>query len=91
MERNLFAYIWKNNRRDHFVVLAITLASLPFYLLSLDLPKRIINEAILGSAFESGNLLWLLRLPDAGEVMPVPWLCKVPLTQRWMKGHVSVT
>jgi twitching motility protein PilI len=41
-------------------------------------------------AFESGELLWLLRLPDAGEVMPVPWLCKVPLTQRWYNGLVNV-
>jgi twitching motility protein PilI len=41
-------------------------------------------------AVESGNLLWLLRLPDAGEVMPVPWLCKVPLTQRWYNGLVNV-
>lgn len=41
-------------------------------------------------AFETGNQLWLLRLPDAGEVMPVPWLCKVPLTQRWYNGLVNV-
>jgi twitching motility protein PilI len=41
-------------------------------------------------AFETGNRLWLLRLPDAGEVMPVPWLCKVPLTQRWYNGLVNV-
>ena len=41
-------------------------------------------------AFESGGHLWLLRLPDAGEVMPVPWLCKVPLTQRWYNGLVNV-
>jgi twitching motility protein PilI len=41
-------------------------------------------------ALESGDVLWLLRLPDAGEVMPVPWLCKVPLTQRWYNGLVNV-
>ena len=41
-------------------------------------------------AFEAGSHLWLLRLPDAGEVMPVPWLCKVPLTQRWYNGLVNV-
>ena len=41
-------------------------------------------------AFESGKRLWLLRLPDAGEVMPVPWLCKVPLTQSWYNGLVNV-
>lgn len=40
--------------------------------------------------FESGNLLWLVKLPDAGEVMPVPWLSKVPLTHRWYNGLVNV-
>lgn len=41
-------------------------------------------------AVESGGKLWLLQLPDAGEVMPVPWLCKVPLTKRWYCGIVNV-
>jgi twitching motility protein PilI len=41
-------------------------------------------------AFEAGSVLWLLRLPDAGEVMPIPWLCRVPLTQRWYNGLVNV-
>ena len=41
-------------------------------------------------AFEAGNRLWLLSLPDAGEVMPVPWLCRVPLTRRWYCGLVNV-
>jgi twitching motility protein PilI len=41
-------------------------------------------------AFESGNRLWLLNLPDAGEVMAVPWLCRVPLTRRWYCGLVNV-
>jgi len=41
-------------------------------------------------AFETGGRLWLLNLPDAGEVMPVPWLCRVPLTRRWYCGLVNV-
>jgi len=41
-------------------------------------------------AFESGGRLWLLKLPDAGEVMPVPWLYRVPLTRRWYCGLVNV-
>lgn len=41
-------------------------------------------------AFEAGDHYWLLRLPDAGEVMPVPWLCRVPLTKRWYNGLVNV-
>lgn len=41
-------------------------------------------------AFESGGKLWLINLPDAGEVMPVPWLYRVPLTRRWYCGLVNV-
>jgi twitching motility protein PilI len=41
-------------------------------------------------AVEAGNAYWLLRLPDAGEVMPIPWLCRVPLTRRWYNGLVNV-
>lgn len=41
-------------------------------------------------AFETGGRLWLVSLPDAGEVMPVPWLCRVPLTRRWYMGLVNV-
>ena len=37
------------------IILAVVLASLPFYFLSLDLPRKIVNEAIQGRAFESGN------------------------------------
>jgi twitching motility protein PilI len=40
-------------------------------------------------AFESGGRLWLLNLPTR-EVMPVPWLCRVPLTRRWYCGLVNV-
>lgn len=39
---------------------------------------------------ESGNRLWLFQLPDAGEVMPMPWLTRVPLTRRWYNGLVNV-
>lgn len=39
---------------------------------------------------ESGGQLWLFHLPDAGEVMPMPWLTRVPLTQRWYNGLVNV-
>jgi twitching motility protein PilI len=39
---------------------------------------------------ESGGELWLMPLADAGEVMPLPWLTRVPLTQRWYAGLVNV-
>jgi len=61
MQRNIFAYILANKARQQLVILAMTVASIPFYYLSLDLPKRIINQAIDASpdqfprAFELGG------------------------------------
>ncbi|WP_181160996.1 cyclic nucleotide-binding domain-containing protein [Labrys okinawensis] len=50
----LFSYIWQNSRRQQVVVLIVVLASLPFYFLSLDLPRSIVNDAIQGRAFQHG-------------------------------------
>ena len=51
MEPNLFRYIWRHSKRDQILILLVVLASLPFYFVSLDLPKRIVNDAIQGKAF----------------------------------------
>lgn len=44
--------------------------------------------ALLG--FESGGTRWLVELPAAGEVLPVPPLAAVPLTRAWLAGLVNV-
>ncbi len=44
--------------------------------------------ALLG--FESGGRRWLVDLPAAGEVLPLPALAPVPLTQPWLAGLASV-
>ena len=69
MEKSLFRYIWRHSKRDQLIVFAVVLASLPFYFASLDLPRRIVNEAIQGKAFAQGNetapfLQLSLGLPD---------------------------
>jgi len=46
MERSLFAFIWKYSRRDQLYLLAFTLFTFPFLYVTLELPKRIINDAI---------------------------------------------
>jgi putative ABC transport system ATP-binding protein len=51
VESNLFRYAWRHSRRDQIIILASVLASLPFYWMSLELPKRIVNDAIQGRAF----------------------------------------
>jgi putative ABC transport system ATP-binding protein len=55
MDKSLFRYIWQHSRRDQLIICAVVLASLPFYFMSLDLPRRIVNEAIQGKAFEQGQ------------------------------------
>jgi putative ABC transport system ATP-binding protein len=55
MDTSLFRYIWRHSKRDQIVILTIIMASLPFYFAMLDLPRRIVNEAIQGRAFEGGN------------------------------------
>lgn len=55
MERSLFRYIWRHSKRDQIAIFIVVLASLPFYFASLDLPRRIVNEAIQGRAFENGR------------------------------------
>lgn len=46
MEPTLFSFIWKHSKRQQLVLLALTVVSFPFLYVSLELPKRIINDAI---------------------------------------------
>jgi twitching motility protein PilI len=41
-------------------------------------------------AFRAGSASWLVALPDAGEVLPVPALTSVPLTRGWVRGLANV-
>ncbi|MCJ8142509.1 ABC transporter ATP-binding protein/permease [Ancylobacter sp. A5.8] len=69
MAVNFFRYVWQYSRREQIIVLMFVLASLPFYWWSLDVPKRIVNEAIQGSRFGDGQTTarlfdFSLSLPD---------------------------
>ena len=46
MERSLFAFIWKHSKREQFLLLLVTLVTFPLLYATLELPKRIINDAI---------------------------------------------
>ncbi len=39
---------------------------------------------------EAGEKYWLIDLTDTGEVLPVPPLTPVPLTQHWFRGIANV-
>jgi len=55
MDKGVFQFIWRYSKRDQIRIIAIVLLSLPFYFLSLDLPKTIVNEAIQGNGFSEGG------------------------------------
>ena len=55
MNPNLFRYVWQHSRREQIAILILIAASLPFYWFSLDVPKRIVNEALQGEAFTDGK------------------------------------
>lgn len=50
------------------------------------------SEAVSTSrlGLQSGGRHWLLKLDDAGEIIPVPELTPVPLTKSWFLGLVNV-
>ncbi|NWH08192.1 MAG: ATP-binding cassette domain-containing protein [Alphaproteobacteria bacterium] len=70
MDQNLFSYIWRHSRREQIAVIAVVLASLPFYYASLNLPALIVNMPIQGHGFESPGAsqpFFPLSLPWFGE------------------------
>ena len=46
IEPSIFRFIWKHSKRDQLVLLAVTCCLFPLLFLTLELPKRIINDAI---------------------------------------------
>ncbi|MDU0341157.1 cyclic nucleotide-binding domain-containing protein [Bosea rubneri] len=50
-----FGYIWRNSRREQIKLIGVVVLSLPFYYLSLDVPRHIISDALQGQAFVGGR------------------------------------
>ncbi len=51
MEHNLFRYVWRHSKPEQVTILLLVAISMPFYFLSLDLPKQIVNQGIQGKGF----------------------------------------
>lgn len=57
---------------------------------------RRLNEAQAGEAVSArlgvqvGSELWLIRLEEAGEVIPPPLIAPVPLTRPWFRGLTNI-
>lgn len=69
MERNIFGYVWRYSKPQQIIIILLTLASLPFLYILLDLPKYIVNDAIAGKdfpqrvlGFEFGQVEYLMLL-----------------------------
>ncbi len=75
MEPNIFKYVWRHSRAEQLTILLLVLASLPFYYLSLNLPKQIVNQGIQGHGFEqpgSTQTLFRFDLPFGQEIFGEP-------------------
>lgn len=57
IDPRLFRYIWRHSQREQLIILALILLQLPFFWLSLDLPKIIVNDGIQGGVFRDGQTL----------------------------------
>jgi putative ABC transport system ATP-binding protein len=69
LDTNLFRFVWRHSRGEQILILSIILASLPFYFASLDIPKKIVNDALQGRAFKDGRATatlfdWSFTLPE---------------------------
>ncbi len=49
MEKSIFGFIWKYSKKNQLTLLFVTLLTFPILYVTLELPKRIINDAIGGS------------------------------------------
>jgi ABC-type multidrug transport system fused ATPase/permease subunit/CRP-like cAMP-binding protein len=95
MEPSLSSFIWKYSRRDQIVLLAFTIFTFPFLYATLELPKRIINDAIgaedgtvdfFGSQMSQVSFLMVLCFAYLAAVL-VHGLLKMRLNT--MKGVLS--
>ena len=75
MDRNLFKYIWRYSKQDQLFILMLVLGSLPFYFLSLSLPKQIINQGIQGEGYAgpgSTQKYFTITLPGSEKLYGEP-------------------
>lgn len=85
MEPTIFAFIWKYSKRQQILLLIFTLASFPFLFVTLELPKRIINDAI-GSPTNSISLMGI----DLTKVEYLTVLCFAFLAMVLVSGMMKM-
>jgi ABC-type multidrug transport system fused ATPase/permease subunit len=70
MERNLFKFILNFSKRQQLVVLALAAISYPIILITLELPKAIVDEAIGGNTRWASDLFGIQQGAEADERIP---------------------
>ncbi|WP_187430977.1 hypothetical protein ROLI_021990 [Roseobacter fucihabitans] len=85
IEKSLFRYIWKHSKRDQLILLLFTSTLFPFLYLTLELPKRIINDAI--GAQSSRVIVWGYELTQTGYLF---FLCLLFLLCVLMHGLLKM-
>ncbi len=85
IERSLFSFIWKYSKRDQLILLLVTLTLFPLLYLTLELPKRIINDAI-GASSERVEVLGY----DIGQVSFLMVLCGLFLVSVLLHGIMKM-
>ena len=70
MERNLFKFIWMFSKRQQLVVLLLAAISYPIILITLELPKAIVDEAIGGNTRWASGLFGIEQGAEADERIP---------------------
>jgi ABC-type multidrug transport system fused ATPase/permease subunit len=85
IERSLFSFIWKYSKRDQLILLLVTLTLFPLLYLTLELPKRIINDAI-GASSERVVVLGY----DIGQVSFLMILCGLFLVSVLLHGIMKM-
>lgn len=72
MESSIHRFVLRHARRETLWVVALTLASLPIYYLSLEIPKNIMNQAIVGKGMTWPTEVFGFKL---GQVQYLFLLC----------------
>ena len=85
IEKSLFGFIWKYSKRDQLILLAITSGLFPLLFLTLELPKRIINDAI-GAQTSTVDLLGV----ELGQVTYLWVLCAAFLLSVLVHGLLKM-
>ncbi|HMD65416.1 MAG TPA: ABC transporter transmembrane domain-containing protein [Stellaceae bacterium] len=89
LDPSIYGYILHYSLREQIYLVVVTLLSFPFLYYSLDLPKKIVNEAISGKQFPQSFLSI-----ELGQIPYLAVLCSIflalVLINGWFKLHLNV-